>query len=300
MDIDYELAVLAQTQAGYLGKEQIDRLGMTDSAIRWRVRSGAWIPVRKGLYRVDGINGDHKSLLTGALAILPDPTISHESAAEIHAIPYIPKRRAVVTVHARTTHEFPGVTIHRSLDMRAHHRVKIENRWTTAPGRTLIDLAAVIRPQSFRLAADDSLARGLVSIEELGAILQEITRQGRRGCGPMRQFLEERVGDDMVSASRLERLGMKTFLQGGLPRPKWQYPAPWDREKRIDFAWPHACVGCECDGRRWHTRVADFQNDRSRDNLSLIHNWRVFRYTWDDFMRRPDLVVGQLREAIAA
>lgn len=300
VDTDYELALLAQAQAGYLGKDQIDRLGMTESAIRWRLTSGVWTSVRKGLYRVEGIAGDHKALLTGALGILPDPTISHESAAEIHSIPYVARRRAVVTVHARTTHIFPGVTIHRSLDLKEHHRLQVEHRWTTTPARTLMDLAAVIRPQAFSLAADDSLARGLVSVGELQTILGEVCRQGRDGCGPMRSLLEERVGNDPVSASRLERIGIKTFLMGGLPRPEWQYQAPWDRDKRIDFAWPHVCVGCECDGRRWHTRVADFQSDRNRDNLSLIHNWRIFRYTWDDFTKRPELVITQLHEAIAA
>lgn len=114
----------------------------------------------------------------------------------------------------------------------------------------------------------------------------------------MRKLLEERVGDDMVTASRLEKVGFGVFERGGLPRPRWQYPAPWDPDKRIDFAWPHICVGCECDSRRWHTRVADFQNDRQRDNLSLQHNWRIFRFTWEDFTKRPELVIAQLHDAI--
>jgi hypothetical protein len=44
--------------------------------------------------------------------------------------------------------------------------------------------------------------------------------------------------------------------------------------------------------------VADFQNDRNRDNLALIHNWRIFRFTWQDFTTRPEFVVAQLRAAI--
>jgi hypothetical protein len=104
----------------------------------------------------------------------------------------------------------------------------------------------------------------------------------------------------MITASRLEKMGARVFERGGLPRPVWQYPAPWDPNRRIDFAWPHVCVGCECDGRRWHSRVADFQTDRDRDNSSLSHNWRIFRFTWQDFTQRPAHVVGRLREAMAA
>ena len=59
------------------------------------------------------------------------------------------------------------------------------------------------------------------------------------------------------------------------------------------------CVGCECDSRRWHTRVADSQRDRERDNLLLIHGWKIFRFTWDDFTTRPHLVIAQLRVVLA-
>jgi hypothetical protein len=250
---------------------------------------------------VNGISGDRKGLLRGATAILPGrATVSHESAAETHGIPYIAKGRAVVTVHARTTHDFPGVKIHRSLDLDDDHRQVIDSLWTTTPARTLNDLAAVLHPESLARALDDSLARKLVLIDDVEHVFSQVARRGRTGCGVMRRLLEARIGDDMILASRLEKLGLSVFERGGLPRPHWQYPAPWNPDRRIDFAWPHVCVGCECDGRRWHSRLADFQSDRERDNLSLSHNWRIFRFTWQDFTQRPDRVITQLREAIGA
>lgn len=114
----------------------------------------------------------------------------------------------------------------------------------------------------------------------------------------MRELINERIGDEMVKATRMEKVGMALFERGGIPRPEWQYPAPWDPMKRIDFAWPWCCVGCEADSRRWHSRVNDFQTDRDRDNLALTHNWRIFRFTWDDFTKRPEFVLNQLRSAI--
>jgi hypothetical protein len=300
MKLDYELAALAITQAGYLSRQQVDELGVSDSAIHRRIKNGTWVAVRRGLYRVQGISGDYKALLGGAMAILPDPTISHESAAEIHGIPYIRRGKAVVTVHARTTHEFPNVFIHRSLDLLSSHRLQVDSMWVTTPARTLNDLAAVVHPNALASALDDSLARKLVEIEEVDEVFNQVARRGRTGCAVTRKLLRERLVDDLITASRLEKLGARVFEEGGLPRPVWQYPAPWDRDRRIDFAWPHACVGCECDGRRWHSRVADFQNDRDRDNSSLSHNWRIFRFTWQDFTQRPAHVVGRLREAMAA
>lgn len=295
---DYQLAALASSQAAFLGHDQVKGLGLSDEMIANRVRSGTWTRVRNGLYKVAGVEGDHKGLLRGAVAILPNATISHESAAEVYSIPYVARGRAVVTVHARTTHEFPGVTIHRSLDLANDHRQPVDAQWTTIPERTLIDLAAVLHPNALANALDESLAQKLVTMDGIVDIFDQVARRGRTGAGAMRQLIDERVGSQVVTATKLEKLGLGVFERGGLPRPVFQYPAPWDPGKRIDFAWPHVCVGCECDSRRWHTRVSDFQRDRDRDNLSLLHNWRIFRFTWEDFTGRPELVVAQLRNAI--
>ena len=298
---DYAVAVLASQQAGILGHDQVESLGFSKAAIKHRLDLGLWAAVGRGLYQVNDVKSSQDGLLRAATSILPgNPTISHESAAEIHGIPYVTRGLSAVTVQARTTHDFPGVRVHRSLDMLEEHRQLIDSIWTTTPARTLNDLPAILHPNAMALALDDSLARKLVVVEDVERVFNQVARRGRDGCGLMRRLLEDRVGDELITASRLERVGFRVFERGGLPRPLWQYPAPWDFERRIDFAWPHVCVGCECDGRRWHSRLADFQNDRTRDNLSLTHDWRIFRFTWEDFTKRPDLVIAQLREAIGS
>lgn len=300
MKLDYELGDLAANQAGYLGHEQAISRGMTEDAIHWRLRQKIWLRAARGLYLVNGIKGDYQGLIRAAMAILPDPTVSHESAAELIGIPDVPRERAVVTVHAGTTHGFPGVTIHRSIDLADRHRSPVEGLLTTTPARTLVDLASVLGRRHMAHVLDEALATRIADIEDVQTIFDEIARRGRPGSANMRVLLRERIGSDLLSATRLERRGMSVFEEGGLPRPVFQYPAPWDPTRRIDFAWPHFCVGCECDSRRWHTRVNDFQNDRNRDNFALNHNWRIFRFTWDDFQNRPHVVVAQLKAALAA
>lgn len=62
----------------------------------------------------------------------------------------------------------------------------------------------------------------------------------------------------------------------------------------------------EADGRRWHTRVADFERDRARDVEALRHGHVVARFTWSQLTRRPDeclaalLDIGATRAAPAA
>jgi hypothetical protein len=298
MQRDLELGALAAAQASFISSRQAAEYGLTPAAIRWRVEQRLWTPVRNGLYRVNGVQGDVRGLIRGAVAILPDAAASHESAADLHDIAPIPKGKATVTVYARTTHSYPGVTVHRSLDLAPHHLVTVDNLKTTNIARTLIDLATVCRKGMVARAMDDQLASGRVQIEELVAVFEETARPGRTGSKAIRELLNERIGDELVSASRLERVGMDLFERGGIPRPEWQFPAPWNPDERIDFAWPAWLAGVEGDGRRWHTRVADFERDRRRDRLSLLHRWTILRFTWFDFTRRPDEVLAQVRQLL--
>jgi len=173
MQRDFELGALAARQASFISGRQAAEHGLTPAAIRWRIEEELWTRVRNGLYQVNGVAGDLQGLLRGALAILPNAAISHESAAELHGIPMIPKGKAVVTVHARTTHGFPGVTVHRSLDLAADHIVTIDDLRSTNVARTLVDLAAVCRKGMVARAMDEMLASGGVRIDELVAVFDE-------------------------------------------------------------------------------------------------------------------------------
>ena len=103
MKLDYELADLASSQAGYLGHDQAVSIGLSDDAIYWRLKQGVFTPVARGIYRVKGFTGNHHGLLRAATEILPDATASHESASEIWGMPFVPRKRVVVTVHASTS-----------------------------------------------------------------------------------------------------------------------------------------------------------------------------------------------------
>ena len=44
----------------------------------------------------------------------------------------------------------------------------------------------------------------------------------------------------------------------------------------------------EADGRRWHTRVADFERDRRRDNHATANGYAVLRFTYRMLRDSPD------------
>lgn len=299
MRADLRLAAIASLHGGYVTFEQAEAAGVSRNTLRRRVEDGTLLRVAKGLFLVPGVARDWQGLLRAAIAKLPDAVVSHQAAAQVLDIPHIPRDICSVTVHASTTHSFPAVVVHRVRDLADDHRTEVEGMPVTTVARTLVDLAAVCPDWMVASALDDTVVEGRVDIDEVVKVFEAVAGRGKPGVGALRSILAERVGDDHIPATRIEQVARKVFRAGGLPDPVWQYPAPWNPAERIDFAWPQCKVGCECDSRRWHTRVRDFENDRRRDRAALMVGWKVLRFTWEELTERPHEVVAQLRRVLA-
>jgi very-short-patch-repair endonuclease len=50
----------------------------------------------------------------------------------------------------------------------------------------------------------------------------------------------------------------------------------------------------EADGRRWHTRQADFERDRDRDNMAAAHGIAILRFTYKMLVHQPDHCLGTI------
>jgi very-short-patch-repair endonuclease len=83
-----------------------------------------------------------------------------------------------------------------------------------------------------------------------------------------------------------------------LPEPRLEFSIPWDPERRFDAAYPAARLAIEWDSRRWHELSDAFSRDRERDRQSLLHGWRVLRFTWVDVTERPTEVVETVRSLL--
>jgi very-short-patch-repair endonuclease len=55
----------------------------------------------------------------------------------------------------------------------------------------------------------------------------------------------------------------------------------------------------EIDGREFHNDPEVFESDRHRQNLLVLHGWRVLRVTWQMIQQEPDRVIAMVREAMA-
>lgn len=275
-------------------RRQLIEAGLSEAQIKYRLKCGDWEPVSQRAYRViELVGADHR--LRAAMAVLPGAVMSHESAAEHHGIPLVERGRAVVTVHASTTHVFDGVTVHRVRDLVDGDVLTTPDGRVTTAARTLMDLAGVVKPDRLGRIVDQSLAGRLVCLEDLASVFARVARRGKKGTAAMRKILDARCDPEGEEASALERRGLDVIRSAGLPPPVREHPTPWDSTRRFDLAYPEHRLAIEWDSRRWHGRFEDFDRDRRRDRLAAIHGWVVLRFTWDDVDQRPAEVVQQIR-----
>lgn len=297
MSPDKNAIQVAISQGGVIRLDQALTCGISAESITRRLRSGQWQRIARSAYRLLDM-GNPSQRVRAAVAVLPKAIASHESAAELHIVPRMATGKAIVTVHSKTTHSFPGVIIHRTRDLAESHTTVVDGLPVTTLARTIVDLAAKLHPRHLEAIVDDLVTSKRLDLEELSDLATSIARRGKPGSSVMRDLIAEFQGRDIPFASRLERLGLAVLLNAGLPRPSLEHPAPWDRTKRIDAAYPDQKVGIEWDSKAWHAQAAAFQRDRVRDRQALLQGWRVFRFTWHDVTERPHDVVAAIRTAL--
>ena len=281
---------VAAGQGGYIKRSQLFELGASESSVGRMVGRGDLTPVASGIYRVLDAR-DHVDLLFGAILTLPDAVASHQSAAALLRFPRQPAMVPTVTVHSRTTHVFPGVTVRRSSDLNRRHLVAVGAIHTTNVARTVFDLAAVLEARELDSIVEALVIGGRLKLSSLESLIKELARKGKPGVGKLRDLIERRGGVHRVEPTMLEKKGHNLLRRSGIRGYVIEHPTPWDRKSRFDVAFVPAQVAIEWDSRSWHTQQSAMSNDRKRDRLAAVHGWVVLRFTWDDIAERPEQVV---------
>jgi len=296
MNPEFRILQIAQAQGGVVRRDQALDAGYSARRIQRRVEAGIWAPVNRAGYRLLEVPG-RIALARAAAAVLPRSTVSHFSAAAIHNIPLVPTDSVSVTVDASGTHEFPGVTVFRSLDLQPSQVVTLREMPVTSIPRTAVDLAACLSRPHLSVVVDEILAGQMCGMSELSATLTSVARRGRKGVANMRKVIDEH-SDRLERGSPLEVDGYRLLFEAGFVDFKTEFAIPWDPTRRFDVAFPDRRVAIEWDSRRWHTQKLAFQTDRERDRQAHEHGWRILRFTWDDVHQTPDSVVDSLRSVL--
>ena len=276
-------------QHGLISRQQALEVGLTSDQVTWRLKTGQWVRAGKGVYRHAASPATPLSRLLAA-CLASGGVASHRSAAALHGIDGYQLDRIEVVVPWKRRPTIKGFELHRTTQMPLTKPITRDGIPCTWIGRTVLDVASVVSPERLEHTIDAVLRQRLLRLRDLYAVLVSHSRQGRTGCGPFRDALEERRGDDAVPLSAWSRMVSDLLAEFGLPRPALEYqirdPAG-EFAAQVDLAYPSRRVAIELDSKQWHLNSVSFERDPRRRNALTVIGWTVLTFTWSDYVNRP-------------
>jgi hypothetical protein len=293
------LAELLRKQSTVIARRQTLMCGMTDEALRYRIRpGGAWQRLLPGIYMAgSGSPNPDQRAMAALLYAGASSVITAGAALRRHGI-RAPHAAAVdVLVPAGRRPQSTGfVRVHRSIRMPDQFCVSGLIRFTMA-ARAVADAArGMTQLRDVRAMVADSVQRRRCSVAELAAEL----RQGPvAGSALLRQVLGEVAGGIRSTAEADLR---DLITRGRLPMPLFNarlyagnvliaVPDAW---------WPDAGVAVEVDSREWHLSPEDWERTLRRHARMTAQGILVLHFTPKQIRTEPAAVIAAVRAALDA
>lgn len=300
MEIDRRLDEYAARQYGVFNRGQALAVGMTDEMISRRLQSGRWIRLTSGVYAYASAPPKWHRQLSAAILSQPRAVVGGRSAAHLHGFNGFGIGRPEIVVPASANARTPLARIYRhshfdeiAIERLAGFRVAnaAETIWALAPNLPATGLEHLI---------DAQLAASNLQVDDFEPILNRIEGERRPGGPALRKILADRRGDAYQPAtSKLEAHLYPLLDSPGIPPYRRQCPFRLDQgiEAVLDAYIDDWMMMVEADGRRWHTRRADFERDRRRDNGATAMGLVVIRFTYQMLVIEPDYCLRTLLTA---
>lgn len=284
-EAEVRLVRVAARQHGVYTRSQARRAGMSERQVDRRVRTGLWQRFYAGVYASAGTPSTWEArALAACLSAGSDAAVSHRTAGACLGLLDVRTTTIEVTVpHERRLGDHGERIVHRARTFGQDDIRYVAGIPVTRPERTIVDLAGVLDAGQLEAVVDTALRRRLVSIKRLRRYIRDRGLGRHRGVGRLRRVLDDR--ERGVPEGELERRFLHLLDRHRLPHPTRQHRV---RRYRIDFAYPDQRVAIELDDYGSHSGVGRFRSDRRRQNVLVLEDWRVLRFTWDDVTRDPD------------
>lgn len=229
------------------------------------------------------------------LACGPGSAVSHRSAARLWRLPTFQSwsTPVEVTVVGRDPGQRPGVRVYRTRAFHPRDVRRLAGIATTAPTRTLLDVAALIPIEELTVAFADARARRLVDSRSLAELAAR--SRGRRGANAFRRALELH-DTGALTRSEAERKMLALVRAAALPVP--EVNARVGRFE-VDLLWRKHKVIVEVDGYAFHSGQTAFEGDRERDAVLIARGYVVLRVTWRHLVAHRDAVIARVAAALA-
>jgi very-short-patch-repair endonuclease len=294
---------IAERQYGAFTIQQALHAGVSDDAVRHRIKVGELIWEHPGVVRLAGAPISARQRASAALLFLgPESAISVHAAGRLLHLDAI-RRPHRIDVH--TLHHSKGRTsdrrlaIHRVQQLPAEDVILVDGLRCTTATRTLVDLAAVVKREALEAATMSALRFGTTSLLALGAHLERLGPR-RRGARALRQIIADNTG--LLPAGSILEVKLANVLRdGGFDGfvRQIEIVAGNGRRYRIDAGWPDLRVGIEADGFEFHGDQIAWKHNRRRIAAIEAMEWQIILTTWDELVHRPHELLERLRHALA-
>lgn len=290
-----ELLALAASQGGCFTVAQAAAHGRSTRQLRVLESRGLLLRCAPKVTALVGSDPWQRGLWSAVLQI-GGAVVSHESAGRLLGFPALPPLLSVTVPRDAHPRPLEGVRVHRCGPVPGGQVAVVDGLTVTSIERTVVDLAGEISRARLGFVVDDLLAGRRTSLVKLGGVLAEVRRRGRVGGATLASLLDERAGRP-TPRSLLEQRLDDAIAAAGLGAGIAEYPLPGTAALTgfVDRAFPEARLILEADGRRWHTRTADYRRDRQRDRHAAMAGWQTVRIAWEELETDAPGVAAELR-----
>ena len=291
-----ELEGLLAEQGGVVTYEQAIDAGCSERQLR---AGGRLVRVRHGVY---ADRASHEAAEPHELVVLKVAAARLTTGVDLVAA----GRTAALALQLPILGQPTRVDLVERKELRPLHH----GSSTTLPGDHVVDLLGVPVTSVPRTAVDvarrHGFAAGLVTVD---AVLQrEVAREellavveacrGWRGSRTARRVVELA---DPLAETPLESLARARFIEHGLPPCELQVVLgdAWDPIGRVDHSWREHRTVAEGDGALKYSDPAALFAEKRREDRLREAGFEVVRYTWDEVLRTPEVVVNRILRAFA-
>jgi hypothetical protein len=249
---------LAVGQLGLVTRAQLQAHGLTTHAIAGRVEARRLRVLHRGVYRVGPVVAPYARELAAVLACGPQAVLSHRSAGWLWQLLPDPGNEHPVDISLIQGERGrrPNLRRHRA----RLHATEVTVRGfipVTVPGRTVIDLAALLETHELE---------GVLARAERSGLLErgELLTVSRRPGAPRLRALLENDSAPALTRSEAERRFLILIRKAQLPAPETNARVG---AFEVDFFWRRERLIVEVDGYAYHGVRRKFEGDRRRDAL---------------------------------
>jgi very-short-patch-repair endonuclease len=292
------LREFAERQHGVFTLAQALESGYSRSTVYRRVAAGEWSAPAPQVFRVEPSSAASWRTATMAYTLSIGGAACRQSALALHGLFGPPAEPEIVVLRTRRTGaRAPAPSTDRlpPIDLTVVDGIR-----TTAPPRTLIDVAGRLPRARFEDVLDTAIVRRAVTVDRLRARAQDLWAPRRNGCAIVLELLAARDPGLHLARNVWEAKVVREARRLGLPTPCLNFRVRvGGRVRYLDLAWPDAKVAVEFDGFVPHSTRRVFDDDRLRQNDLVAAGWIVFRVTKTMLDADPTATFAPIATAIA-